>query len=63
MATTQKKKLKFKSVKKIKDNLKKDKKPRRKNKKKVFHKSCVEISGKLAEKQYPFLSTRCGQRG
>ena len=35
MATTQKKKLKFKSVKKIKDNLKKDKKPRRKNKKKV----------------------------
>ena len=35
MATTQQKKLKFKSVKKIKDNLKKDKKPRRKNKKKV----------------------------
>lgn len=35
MATTQKKKLKLNSVKKIKDNLKKDKKSRRKNKKKV----------------------------
>ena len=38
MATTQKKKLKFKSVKKIKDNLKKDKKPRRKNNSKFFKK-------------------------
>ena len=35
MATTQKKKLKLNSVKKIKDNLKKDKKSRRKTRKKL----------------------------